>query len=143
MQLVEVKGEALAPAPDFSTWEVQAMQRAVIRLFDQWGVTDAQAATLLGDIAVRTWQRWKQGEHGRRHVDLAARLSNLIGSPTALRLLYTEAESGSSCIKTPTSAFGDGSPPDVPIGRKLKPLTRWRRHSASSRSRLVWSAGGP
>src|SRR3546814_17819632 len=109
MQLVEVKGEALAPAPDFSTWEVQAMQRAVIRLFDQWGVTDAQAATLLGDIAVRTWQRWKQGEYGRWNVDLAARLSNLIGIHKALRLLYTHAARGYRRIQTPNRAFGHRS----------------------------------
>src|SRR3546814_3714255 len=48
-------------------------------LFDHWGVTDAQAAVLLGDIAVRTYQRWKQGEYGRWNVDLAARLSNQVG----------------------------------------------------------------
>src|SRR3546814_6676897 len=68
------------------------MQRAAIRLFDHWGVTDAQAAVLLGDIAVRTYQRWKQGEYGRWNVDLAARLSNLIGIHKALRLLYTETD---------------------------------------------------
>src|SRR3546814_17467810 len=91
MQLVEVTGEALAPAPDFSTWEVQAMQRAVIRLFDQWGVTDPQAAHLLGDIAVRNWQRWKQGEYGRSTVALDARLSTLLGLLKAMPLPYTQA----------------------------------------------------
>src|SRR3546814_5744913 len=79
MQLVAVKSAPPPPAPRFSDAEVQAMQRAAIRLFDHWGVTDAQAAVLLGDIAVRTYQRWKQGEYGRWNVDLAARLSNLIG----------------------------------------------------------------
>src|SRR3546814_20776448 len=101
MQLVEVKGEALAPAPDFSTWEVQAMQRAVIRLFDQWGVTDAQAAPLLGDIAVRTWQRWKQREYGRWNVHLACRRWTLIGILKALPPLHTEAKRGYTWIKTP------------------------------------------
>src|SRR3546814_19930327 len=81
------------------------MQRAAIRLFDHWGVTDAQAAVLLGDIAVRTYQRWKQGEYGRWNVDLAARLSNLIGIHKALRLLYTETDSGYTWIKDTNRAF--------------------------------------
>src|SRR3546814_13434777 len=139
MQLVEVKGEALAPAPDFSTWEVQAMQRAVIRLFDQWGVTDAQAATLLGDIAVRTWQRWKQGEYGRWNVDLAARLSNLIGIHKALRLLYTEAERGYRWLKTPNRAFGERPALDVMLGGQLTDLMRVRRYL--DRSRGAWWSG--
>src|SRR3546814_17225738 len=79
-------------------------QRAAIRLFDHWGVTDAQAAVLLGDIAVRTYQRWKQGEYGRWNVDLAARLSNLIGIHKALRLLYTETDRGYRWIKAPNRA---------------------------------------
>ncbi len=133
MQLVAIKGAAPPPAPQFSDAEVQAMQRAVIRLFDHWSVTDAQAAVLLGDIAVRTYQRWKQGEYGRWNVDLAARLSNLIGIHKALRLLYTEAERGYRWIKAPNRAFGDRSALEVMLDGQLTDLMRVRRYLDSYR----------
>src|SRR3546814_12307293 len=109
------------------------MQRAAIRLFDHWGVTDAQAAVLLGDIAVRTYQRWKQGEYGRWNVDLAARLSNLIGIHKALRLLYTETDRGYRWIKAPNRAFGDRSALELMLGGQLTDLMRVRRYLDSYR----------
>ena len=134
MQLVAIKGTVPPQAREFSTEEVQAMQRAVIRLFDHWGVTDAQAAVLLGDIAVRTYQRWKQGEYGRWNVDLAARLSNLIGIHKALRLLYTEADRGYRWIKAPHRAFGERTALEVMLGGQLTDLMRVRRYLDSYRS---------
>jgi uncharacterized protein (DUF2384 family) len=133
MQLIAIKGAAPPNAPDFSRAEVQAMQRAIIRLFDHWGVTDAQAAVLLGHIAVRTYQRWKQGEYGRPNIDLAARLSNLIGIHKALRLLYTEADRAYRWIKAPNRAFGDRSALDVMLGGQLTDLMRVRRYLDSYR----------
>jgi hypothetical protein len=134
MQLVAIKGTVPPQAREYSTEEVQAMQRAVIRLFDHWGVTDAQAAVLLGDIAVRTYQRWKQGEYGRWNVDLAARLSNLIGIHKALRLLYTEADRGYRWIKAPNRAFGERTALEVMLGGQLTDLMRVRRYLDSYRS---------
>ncbi|GGJ57296.1 MbcA/ParS/Xre antitoxin family protein [Sphingopyxis bauzanensis] len=134
MQLVAIKGTVPPQAREFSTEEVQAMQRAVIRLFDHWGVTDAQATVLLGDIAVRTYQRWKQGEYGRWNVDLAARLSNLIGIHKALRLLYTEADRGYRWIKAPNRAFGERTALEVMLGGQLTDLMRVRRYLDSYRS---------
>jgi len=133
MQLVAIENAASSPTPGFSRAEVQAMQRAVIRLLDNWGVTDAQAAILLGDIAVRTYQRWKQGEYGRWTVDLAARLSNLIGIHKALRLLYTEADRGYRWIKAPNRAFADRSALDVMLDGQLTDLMRVRRYLDSYR----------
>ena len=101
MELVPIEPAPPPPAANFSDAEVQAMQRAVIRLFDNWGITDAQAACLLGDMPIRTYQRWKQGVFGRWNVYLAARLSNLIGIHMALRLLYTERKRGYRWIKAP------------------------------------------
>lgn len=133
MQLVAIEHAASPPTPGFSQAEVQAMQRAVIRLFDHWGVTDAQAAILLGDIAVRTYQRWKQGEYGRWTVDLAARLSNLIGIHKALRLLYTDADRGYRWIKAPNRAFAERSALDVMLDGQLTDLMRVRRYLDSYR----------
>ena len=49
--------EQVAPprVPGFSNEEERAMQRAVIALFERWGLTDAEASILLGDISARTF----------------------------------------------------------------------------------------
>src|SRR3546814_8545323 len=97
----------------------------------------AQAAVLLGDIAARTYQRWKQGEYGRWNVDLAARLSNLIGIHKALRLLYTETDRGYRWIQAPNRAFGDRSALEIMLGGQLTDRTRTRmdsRHYCAHRS---------
>lgn len=133
MQLVAVKADPVPPTPDFTGAELQAMQRAVIRLFDLWNVTDAQAATLLGDISARTYQRWKQGQYGRVATDLAARLSNLMGIHKALRLLYTEAARGYRWINVPNAAFGGASPLEIMLGGQLTDLMRVRRYLDSYR----------
>lgn len=133
MELIALKPEAGAYGPDFSKDEIHAMQRAVIRLLEHWQVSDAQAATLLGDISPRTFQRWKQGHYGRVSVDGAARLSNLMGIHKALRLLYSEAERGYRWIGQPNAAFGGASPLHVMLRGNLTDLMRVRRYLDSYR----------
>ena len=132
LRLVETT--EVPPGPRFSEEESQAMQRAVINLFDHWGLNDEQAATLLGGIAPRTYQRWKTGEYGRVGVDLAARLSNLLGIHKALRLLFKEATRGYRWIQTPNAAFDERSALDVMLGGQLTDLMRVRRYLDSVRS---------
>lgn len=128
--------EQVAPprVPGFSNEEERAMQRAVIALFERWGLTDAEASTLLGDISARTFQRWKQGQLGRVSNDLAARLSNLIGIHKALRLLFAEKERGYGWIKRPNAALGGKSALDVMLGGQLTDLMRVRRYLDAQRS---------
>lgn len=109
------------------------MQRAVINLFDRWGLTDEQAATLLGDIATRTFQRWKSGDLGRGNIDLAARLSNLMGIHKALRLIFKDRRRGYLWIKKPNAHFGGRSALDVMLGGQLTDLMRVRRYLDAQR----------
>ena len=122
------------PGPSFSDEESQAMQRAVINLFDRWDLNDEQAAILLGGIAPRTYQRWKSDEYGRVGVDLAARLSNLLGIHKALRLLFKEATRGYRWIQTPNAAFDERSALDIMLGGQLTDLMRVRRYLDGVRS---------
>lgn len=122
------------PGPAYAPAEIQAMQRAVIALFDRWEIGDGDAAVLLGGIAPRTYQRWKAGEYGRVGLDLAARLSNLIGIHKALRLLFRDAARGYGWIKRPNEAFGGRSALDVMRGGQLTDLMRVRRYVDSQRS---------
>ncbi|MEQ9555742.1 MAG: DUF2384 domain-containing protein [Rhodospirillales bacterium] len=123
-----IEPQPVPPGVEFSAEEIQAMQRAVINLFDRWGITDTQAATLLGEIAPRTFQRWKAREYGRVGPDLAARLSNLLGIHKALRLLFKDLERGYGWIKRPNTAFGDRSALAVMLDGQLTDLMRVRRY---------------
>lgn len=101
------------------------MFRAALNLFRLWGVTDDQAATLL-DLPRRTFARWKGGKVGRFGRDGKARLSNLMGIHTALRILFREAPRGYAWIKAPNDAFGGRSALDVMLGGELTDLMRVR-----------------
>ncbi len=132
LRLIEPKAANLAPR--FNGDEVRAMQRAFVSLAARWGLTDDQAAVLLGEISVRTYRRWKAGELGRAGVDTAARLSNLMGIHKALRLLFKEAQRGYGWIKRPNDAFGMATALDVMLRGQLTDLMRVRRYVDAMRA---------
>ncbi len=113
--------------------EVRAMQQAVIRLFDRWQLTDQQACVLLGDLAPRTYQRWKTGHYGRVNVDLIDRLSNILGIHKALRLLFREPQRGYDWVKAPNSGFEGASALEVMLNGRLTDLMRVRRYLDAAR----------
>jgi hypothetical protein len=113
--------------------ETQAMQRAMIRLFDHWNITDGDASVLLGDVSPRTFQRWKVGQYGRAGVDLVARMSNLIGIHKALRLLFSDPARGYRWIGAANSDFGGRSALDVMLGGQITDLMRVRRYLDAQR----------
>lgn len=131
LQLVENTPPPVTTGIDAA--EVKAMQRAVIQLFQRWSLTDEQACILLGEIAKRTFQRWKKGELGRVGVDLAARLSNLLGIHKALRLLFSQPQRGYDWIKRPNKTFGGQSALDVMLAGQLTDLMRVRRYLDANR----------
>jgi Protein of unknown function (DUF2384) len=123
-------GATLAAMPDA---EAQAMQRAMIRLFDHWGVTDAEGSVLLGDVSPRTFQRWKVGHYGRAGVDLVARMSNLLGIHKALRLLFSDPERGYRWVRAANDAFAGRSALEVMLGGQITDLMRVRRYLDAQR----------
>ena len=127
-QLMLIDPPDAAPSPQFSQAEVQAMQRAFVNLATAWGLTDDQAAVLMGDISVRTFQRWKVGDLGRAGVDVAARLSNLMGIHKALRLLFKDAARGYGWVKRANDAFGGMTALDVMLGGQMTDIMRVRRY---------------
>ncbi len=113
--------------------ETQAVQRAIVRLFDHWELSDNDASVLLGDLSARTYQRWKTGQYGRVSVDLATRMSNLLGIHKALRLLFTDAARGYRWIKAANDAFAGQSALDVMRAGQLTDLMRVRRYLDAQR----------
>ena len=113
--------------------EVRAMQRAVVNLFDRWGVTDLDAATILGGISAKTFRRWKDGAYGRVNRDLADRLSTLLGIHKALRVIFAEPSAGYGWVGAANAAFDGLSALDVMKRGGMEDLVRIRRYLDSVR----------
>ena len=112
--------------PDFSSDEIQAMQRAVSNLFDKWELTDDQAAILLGGIAPSTYNLWKAEEYGDVGPDLAERLSNFHGIRNELRLLFQEPQRINGWIKRPNKDFKGQTALDLMLSGKLSDIKKVR-----------------
>lgn len=89
--------------------EAAALARATVNLFRAWQLSDIEARTLLGDMAQRTWARWKEGSIGRIDRDLRARMAILMGIHKGLRYLFSDAARGYAWIRKPNANFGDQS----------------------------------
>lgn len=116
-------------APDvarITASEAAAMARAVVRLFERWQLSDAQAREILGGLPARTYARWKAGEPGRIDRDLATRLSLLMGIHKGLRHLFTDPERGYAWVSRPNLAFGDRTPAEVMAQGDIFSLARVR-----------------
>ncbi|MDX9862620.1 MAG: MbcA/ParS/Xre antitoxin family protein [Rhodospirillales bacterium] len=112
--------------------EAAAMFRAVTVMVRLWRVTDEEASVLL-DLPVRTYRRWKAGDIGRIDRDGRARLSNLMGIHKALRIIFHDLQRGYSWVKAPNAAFGGRTALDVMLGGELTDLMRVRRYLDAER----------
>lgn len=90
--------------------EAQAGARFATRVFRLWGLTDAQACVLLGELSPRTYARWKRGEIGTIDADRRMRLSLIAGIHKALRYLFSDKARAYRWFKTPNLDF-NGEPP--------------------------------
>ncbi len=106
--------------------EAEAMVRAVLRLFEHWALSDAEARDILGGVAARTFARWKAGEIGRVDRDLATRLSLLMGIHKGLRYLFSDPQRGYAWVKKPNPVFAGESPADVMASGDIFALARVR-----------------
>ena len=109
------------------------MLHAVFNLFDRWELRDDEAATLMGGISPRTYQRWRAGGYGRIGPDVASRLSNLLGIHKALRLLFKDKTRAYGWVKRPNGHLGGKSAIDVMLGGQLTDLMRVRSYLDSQR----------
>ena len=128
---INTQPQPFRPEP-ISDEEAAAMFRAVAKLFARWDLTDDQASILV-DLPLRTYRRWKAGELGRIDRDGRARLSNLIGIHTALRIIFSDPARGYRWIKAANTTFGGRSALDVMLGGELTDLMRVRRYLDAER----------
>ncbi|NNU17508.1 DUF2384 domain-containing protein [Parvularcula sp. ZS-1/3] len=110
-----------------------AMARASVNLFRKWGLTDAEACTLLGGISPSKYAKWKRGEIGRLGVDLKTRLSLLMGIHKALRILFTENDRAYGWASTPNTDFEEQRPLDIMLRGSLMDLYAVRQYLDAAR----------
>jgi len=135
LDALEIKSAEPAIVPDagYSEKELHAMQRAVISLMAKWGVSDVDAAVILGGIAAKTFRRWKDGDYGRVNRDLADRMSNLLGIHKALRIIFSDAANGYEWVRADNKAFDQNSALDVLKRGGMQDIIRIRRYLDSAR----------
>lgn len=132
--LVEIPRTAANPEiPNITDEEASAAARAVVRLFEKWGLNDSVARELLGGLSARTYARWKAGEHGRIDRDLATRLSLLMGIHKGLRILFTDADRGYAWVSKPNEVFGGLAPVQIMAEGSIFSLARIRSYLDAER----------
>ncbi len=116
--------------------EAGALARTTVNLFRVWNLTDAEACTLLGDMAPRTWARWKEGNIGRIDRDLRMRMAHLMGIHKGLRYLFKDAARGYAWMRKANTAFGGQSALDIMLRGELSDLAAMREWIDAERG--VW-----
>ena len=119
--------------PTITDEEAAALARATVNLFRAWQLSDNEARTLLGDMAQRTWARWKEGNIGRIDRDLRARMGILMGIHKALRYLFADPARGYAWIKKPNAAFAGQSALDVMMRGEITDLIDLRGYLDAER----------
>jgi Protein of unknown function (DUF2384) len=117
----------------YSRDEIEAMQRTVGAIFGRWGVTDIDAAVILGGISPKTFRRWRDGEYGRVNRDLADRMSHVLGIHRALRVIFAEPAQGYRWMSQPNARFAGQTPLQLLLRGGMEDLRRLRRYLDSVR----------
>ena len=135
MQFATIQPTVSRPdLPAITDEEAAALARTTVNLFRSWQLSDIEARSLLGDMAQRTWARWKEGGIGRIDRDLRARMAILMGIHKALRYLFTEPARGYAWIRKPNAAFADQSALSVMMRGEITDLIDLRAYLDAERS---------
>jgi len=115
---------------------VAAGLRAFFSIAEKWQLTNDQARVLLGRPSRATFFKWKKGEvRGvNASVDLAARLSHVLGIFKALEILYPDPAVADRWVRQPNLAFGADSALDRMLGGQITDLAAVRDYLDSVRS---------
>jgi len=114
------------PTPATAEPDQSAVQRAVLTLFDRWGLTDEEARILLGGVSKKTIQGWRGGEYGRVGRDLSDRMSHILGIHKSLRILFADPQRGYRWIRAENEGFGGTSALDILKQGGLEDIVRIR-----------------
>lgn len=130
--LTLVKSAAPRKVP---TDQIEAGLRAFYRIMEKWKVDNDQAMILLGQPSRPTYFKWKKGEVGTsaQSIDLASRLSYVLGIFKSLEILYHEPAMADRWATAPNLAFGGQSALDRMMGGQITDLAAVRDYLDSVR----------
>jgi hypothetical protein len=85
--------------------------RAFFAIVDKWGLSPDEAIALLGSPGRSTFYNWKRGDVSQvaHSLDLASRISYVLGIFKALEILYQRPEMSDDWVRRPNKAFGGQS----------------------------------
>jgi hypothetical protein len=85
--------------------------RAFFAIADKWGLSPDEAIALLGSPGRSTFYNWKRGDVSQvaHSLDLASRISYVLGIFKALEILYQRPEMADQWVRRPNKAFGGQS----------------------------------
>lgn len=120
---------------DVSANMVAAGLRAFFEIKKKWGLTNDQAMVLLGAPPKSTYFKWQGGNPPRTGplLDLATRLSYVLGIFKALEILYQQSDLADKWISKPNLAFGGESALDRMMGGQITDLAEVRDYLDSVR----------
>jgi hypothetical protein len=134
MQFATIQPTASRPdLPAITDAEAAALARATVNLFRAWQLSDIEARTLLGDMAQRTWARWKEGSIGRIDRDLRARMAILMGIHKGLRYLFSDPARGYAWIRKPNANFDGRGALDIMMRGEITDLIDLRAYLDAER----------
>lgn len=115
--------------------QIAAGLRAFFTIADKWRLSEAQALTLLGQPKRATFYKWKKGDIGKaaESLDLATRISYVLGIFKSLEILFQRAETADSWVTQPNLAFGGTSAMDRMMGGQIVDLAAVRDYLDSVR----------
>src|SRR4051812_22617840 len=95
LQNLTTMGVKLDVPPDLSDAKVQAKLspaaiKALIKIVDNWGITQEEARELIGGVSHGKYHEWKRGKASALKQDELTRVSLLLGIYRALNILYSK-----------------------------------------------------
>jgi hypothetical protein len=114
---------------------IAAGLRAFFEIKEKWDLSYEEARTLLGQPGKSSYYNWQRGRVGDvvHRVDLAARLSYVLGIFKALNEIYEQPELADGWVRKPNAAFGGQSALERMLGGQVVDLARVREHLDSVR----------
>lgn len=114
---------------------VAAGLRAYFAIAAKWELSNDEAMVLLGRPGRTTFYSWKKGEVGQvaHSLDLASRLSYILGIFKALEYLYQRPELADGWVRKPNNAFGGQSALERMLGGQVTDLAAIRDYLDSVR----------
>lgn len=94
----------------------EQLARMIVRLFDHWGLSAPDQATLLGlsSDSRATVARYRKGEPLADSTDLLARAGHLLGIHKSLRIMFPhDRDLVYRWVATTNRRFGDRAPLDI------------------------------